>query len=230
MWRSLHLFASRRSRREAALALLVALAVALAGALAVRAWFPALLDPAALRRWVLSFGVFAPAAFVLLQAAQVVVAPVPGQAVALVGGYLFGTVWGTLLSLLGATGGTVVAVVLARRYGRPFVERVVFSETLDRFDRLSERHGLVTLFLVFLLPGLPDDAICFAAGVTRLDVRKVLAVSVAGRLPGYVVVNFAGESLAHRDFATALVVLAALVAASLLGYRYRERVARCLGL
>lgn len=45
---------------------------------------------------------FAPFIFVLLQASQIVLAPIPGQLIAFVGGYLFGVVQGTIYSLIGA--------------------------------------------------------------------------------------------------------------------------------
>ena len=49
-----------------------------------------------LREWVLGFGTLAPVAFILLEAAQVLIAPLPGQVVEAVGGYLFGVWKGTL--------------------------------------------------------------------------------------------------------------------------------------
>ncbi|MEF8827066.1 MAG: hypothetical protein V5A34_11250 [Halapricum sp.] len=51
----------------------------------------------------------APLAFVLLQAVQVVIAPIPGQVLALASGWLFGLVWGTVYSIIGATLGSYTA-------------------------------------------------------------------------------------------------------------------------
>lgn len=47
-------------------------------------------DPERLGAVLSGFGPFAPLAFVALQAAQVLVAPIPGPALALASGYLFG--------------------------------------------------------------------------------------------------------------------------------------------
>jgi uncharacterized membrane protein YdjX (TVP38/TMEM64 family) len=222
------LFASRAHRDRTLLrvgALVLALVTVGAG---VRLFAPTLFDPLALRALVLSFGPLAPVAFVLLQAVQVVVAPVPGQVVGLVGGYLFGAVLGTLLSLLGVAIGSTVVFVLSRRYGRPYVERWIVPETLDRFDDLVERAGLPGLFVVFFVPGLPDDAICFLAGLTTIPVRKLVAVAVVGRAPGFLLVAVAGADLAAGRLSAALWLLAALTAASLAGYLYREQIVAAL--
>nr|WP_303647646.1 VTT domain-containing protein [Haloarchaeobius sp. HME9146] len=130
---------------------------------------------------------------------QVVVAPVPGQVLAFTAGYLFGAGPGFAYSMTGATVGTYLALLLARRYGRPYVERVVTPDALDRFDDFLGEYGLAGVFVVFLLPGFPDDVICFAAGMSDLDVRKLVLVSVAGRTPGYLVLVFSGAGLAQEQ-------------------------------
>ena len=217
-----------RGQRGAAALLAAWLLLLLSGSLLVRFGPPWLRDVEAIRTFLLGFGLLAPAAFVAIQAIQVVVAPIPGQVLGFVAGYLFGAVWGTLLSLVGATIGTFVAVWLSRRYGRPAVERLVRPETVDHFDAAVDHRGLLTLFVVFLVPGLPDDAICFAAGLTRLDVKRVLFVSVVGRLPGYALVALAGARLAGGRPGDTALLLAAMVAISAAAYLARDELGRWL--
>ena len=71
------------------------------------------LDVTALEAWVLGFGVWAPVVFVALYAAA---APLgaPGSALTLAGGVLFGPVWGSVYSLVGATAGASLAFLIAR--------------------------------------------------------------------------------------------------------------------
>lgn len=176
----------------AVLLALVAVGVLLTGRFA---WL--LEDPRAIREQIAGYGLLAPVVFVLMQAAQVVVAPIPGHVLSFAAGFLFGPGWGFVYSMLGASIGTYVAMRIARRYGRPWVEGVVASDVLGRFDEILERHGLLGIFLVFLLPGFPDDVICTVAGVSHLDLRKVLAVSILGRAPGYAVLVLSGAGLAE---------------------------------
>ena len=222
--RSARIFASTRSKRVAIATLAVLAAVFLGTVVLFGRYAAWLTDPFALREWIRSYGRFAPLVFVSLQATQVVLAPIPGQVLGLASGFLFGTFWGTVYSLSGATLGTVVALVLARRLGRPYVETVFTAETLAEFDDVTEEDGPLALFLVFLVPGLPDDVICFLAGLTEMDFWTIVAISVVGRAPAYVAVNAAGAGLASNLLLESVTVLLGLVALTGLVYRYRDAV------
>lgn len=227
--RPLRVFTSSRTRRTTLAFLAALVAVLLAATLLVRAYLPALADPLALRAFVLSFGVLAPVVFVLLQAAQVVFAPIPGQVLGFAAGYLFGSIAGTTYSLAGAALGSALAFSLSRRYGRPYVERVVNPPTLDAFDDVCRERGLLALFVVFLVPGLPDDVLCLAAGLTDLDIRKMVVVSVVGRLPGSLLVAVAGANLAAGDLRETAVIVALLLVASTVGWVNRHAILAWLG-
>ena len=222
-------FTSERSRRHALGLLLLGAVLFVGGTYVLGRVAPGLTDPRALRAFVLGFGVWAPVAFLALQTAQVVFAPIPGAVLGFVSGYLFGVVPGTIYSVGGATLGSAVVFWLSRRYGRPFVERSIESHVLEQFDAVIDRHGLFGLFLVFLVPGLPDDAVCFVAGCTRMSIRRMLVVSALGRLPGYLLVNLAGDRAAGYRYEETVAILAALALASLVVYLNRERLLTALG-
>jgi uncharacterized membrane protein YdjX (TVP38/TMEM64 family) len=218
------LFTSRAARRRAILGLLAVLAVLAAVTIAVRRYASFLLDPAALEAWIEGFGVLSPVVFILVQATQVVVAPIPGQATAVVGGYLFGPYWGTLYSMVGVMLGSAVAFSIAKWYGRPAVERLVHERLLERFDGFVEETGLLGLFVFVAIPGLPDDVVCFVAGLTRFGLGVFLVVMTLGRLPAYLLTNIAGGNLAEGQVVRALVVLAVVVGFSVVAYLNRARI------
>lgn len=224
----------RRPRRAArwlfaalaavALALLLA-AVWRAPALALLALFT---QRERLQALIGHLGPFGPLGLIALQAAQVIVAPIPGQALGLASGYLYGTWLGTLYSMVGVTLGTGLAVGLARRWGRPLVERLLSKETLARVDRACERLGLPLLLLVFLLPFLPDDAIALASGLTDIPLAGILITTVLGRLPGVLVSAWIGANAAsfspiHWAIAAAVALIAAIPL-----YRKRESLERTM--
>ncbi|MFB6086068.1 MAG: TVP38/TMEM64 family protein [Halodesulfurarchaeum sp.] len=182
------------------------------------------LDPEAVQETVEGFGVFAPLAFIALQVAQVIFAPIPGQVLALAGGYVFGPLLGTVYSLIGATIGSALAFWLSRRFGRPAVERLVHPDTLSTVDGFLEDHGRLGVFFVFLLPGLPDDALCFLSGLTPIPVRGLVVLSFLGRIPGYALLALAGGRFANHRPLDAAVILAFVSVVVLLGYWQRERI------
>lgn len=127
------LFASAETRRQS-LALLAVVMLALGGTYFVLHRTGEVgFDLAMFREWIASFAVFAPIVFILIQIGQVVAAPIPGHITALLGGYLFGPVFGTMYSLVGVVIGSAIAFSLSRRYGRPAVERLLHRDIVERF-------------------------------------------------------------------------------------------------
>lgn len=186
------------SRRPAWPVVLLLLLASVAGVIAFTPWreqlFGLFMHADRLQALVERLGPAGPLAVILLQAAQVLFAPVPGQVLGLASGALFGPWLGTLYSMLGLLLGSFLAVWLVRRWGRPLVERLVDPQNLARIDRLSRRLGVPLLFLVFLVPFLPDDAILLIAGLTEMPTTVILLATLLGRLPGLLVSAFIGQS------------------------------------
>lgn len=225
----LKIFSSARARHQTITLVLLFAGILVGATVIQRRYLPGLTDPAFLRVSIESYGPFAPIVFILLQATQVVIAPIPGQVLGFVSGYLFGTFWGTLYSVAGAGIGSYIVFRVSRRYGRSHVERVVEPTLLQRFDGVGERRGLVGLFIVFLIPGLPDDAICFVGGLTQLRIRDMVIISMVGRFPGYLVMNAAGAQFAAARVYESVLLIGILAALTVLGYIWRDTVLRRLG-
>ncbi|WP_123621641.1 TVP38/TMEM64 family protein [Halorubrum sp. CSM-61] len=218
------LFASASDRRRGILAVVAVALAFVALYLLVHEYVGFITDVEALRAWLRQFGVLAPLVFIALQALQVVVAPIPGQVVALVAGYLFGPVAGTVYSLTGVLIGSAVAFSLAKRYGRSFVEDVLHEDVIARFDGFVETVGVPGLFAFVIIPGLPDDAVCFLSGLTKWSLPTFIAVISVGRLPAYVFTVYAGGELASGQFRSAIALIALVVVASVVGYYKQEAV------
>jgi uncharacterized membrane protein YdjX (TVP38/TMEM64 family) len=113
MHRPARIFADARSRRAVAV-VVSAVAVCLVTVATLFDQYAAWLsDPVVVRSFVGGFGVLAPLAFVLMQAGQVVFAPIPGQVLGFASGWLFGAYWGTIYSLTGAVLGSYIAFRLS---------------------------------------------------------------------------------------------------------------------
>jgi uncharacterized membrane protein YdjX (TVP38/TMEM64 family) len=181
-------------------------------------------DQDQIREWLAGFGPLAPLISIVLNIAQVLLAPVPGQVIGLANGYLFGVLWGTVYSLLGVMFGSALAMGLGRWLGRPIVERFVGSTHLARWDHLADRRGPLFFFLVFLLPLVPDDIACFAVGLSPLSIPYILALAVIGRLPGLIVSSWIGANASTLSPAGWVLVGAGTLVLAGLVLRYRDRV------
>jgi len=175
-----------------------------------------------LKRFLMSFGPYSAAVFTLLQALQVVVAPIPGELTGVVGGYLYGNAFGFLLSTLGLTLGSWVAFELASALGRPFVERLVKKEIIERFNFVTTSAGVTTCFLLFLLPGFPKDYLCYVLGLSRMKLGTFLIISTLGRVPGTYVLTLQGASIRSHEYSIAVIVAVICVVVIFFGYVYRD--------
>ncbi len=181
------------------IAFLAALAAAIGGALWY--WREPLWtffgDQEQIREWVAGLGPWGPLVVIALNVAQVLLAPIPGQFVGLVNGYLYGVWLGAFYSMVGLLLGSTLAMALARWFGRPLVERLVNARLTDaaqlaRWDGIADHRGPLFFFLVFLLPLVPDDIACFMIGLSSLSIPRMLVLATLGRLPGVFVSCWVG--------------------------------------
>lgn len=174
------------------------------------------------RAWVEGLGAWGPVAFFLAQALQVILVPIPGALFSPVGSLAFGP-WPALgLSLAGMAIGSAIVFLVARRWGRPLAIRLVGADLIHRYERLMTAHGALVVWLVFLLPLLPDDALCALAGLSGIGLRRFLVIAIVGRAPGVAMGVF---TMAGLEGAPAWVwALATCLGAVALwaGLRYRE--------
>lgn len=217
------LFASAEARRRVAIHTGIAIVCLVPIVVVVESEFSFVTDVTRLRAAFASVGAFGPPLLVVVQALQVVVAPIPGQVLALVAGYLYGAWLGFLYNMLGITIGSAIAFWLSRRFGRAYVENVIHEETLAKVDGIEDRSVAIALFVSFLIPGLPDDALCFAGGLTTLPLWQLVVLALVGRAPAFLLVNLIGGFYGSGRTATAIALGALFVGSSLVGYLNRER-------
>lgn len=156
-----------------------------------------------------SWGIFAPLAYLLLQVAQTVFAPIPGNVVGFIGGAVFGW-WGVLLTVIGSALGFWIVFAISRKFGRPLVEKIIKKENLDKMDFVIGKNAPFVLFIIFLIPGLPDDVVAYIAGLTDVKIRTLLVLAILGRLPAVIVTNYLGMGLSSDADLRVIAVVAVI--------------------
>jgi uncharacterized membrane protein YdjX (TVP38/TMEM64 family) len=177
-----------------------------------------------LKKLLVTLGPYSSAVFVILQALQVIAAPIPGELTGVAGGYVYGQVFGFVLSTLGLTLGSWVAFELSTILGRPFVQRFISKEALEKFDFVTTNTGTLLCFLLFVFPGFPKDYLCYLLGLSRMKLSRFLIVSTIGRLPGTYLLTVQGASLRSQDYTTAFAIAAISAVLLLLAYLYRAQI------
>ena len=139
-----------------------------------------------------------------------VVLPVPSSAVMVAHGALFGVVGGTLLSVGGSTGATLVGFFLGRRGGR-LLARLVPPEERARADHILSRWGGLAIVVTRPVP-LLAETVAIMAGTSPLGWRQAaLATFVGSLLPAllYALTGATTAALTSGVLVFGLVVLVA---------------------
>lgn len=145
-----------------------------------------------------SFGIFAPFAFIAIQALQVVVTPISHYSIGVIGGFLYGPYVGALFNWVGRMIGHIAAFFIARLLGRRIAERFVNTETLQKYDKHVSDKSLV-LFLFYFLPLFPDDEMSYLAGLSKMKFGMFFLANFFGHIGGSLGLAYLGSGLNAND-------------------------------
>lgn len=151
----------------------------------------------------------------------------PATPLTLYGGYVFGAFWGTVYDVIGAGAGAILSFVIARRWGRSSVEKLIKGRKLQSFDERAEQSGFTVVLYMRLMPFFPFDGVSYGAGLSKIRGLDYTAATLIGIIPGAIVCNVFGASLQHigsSQFYWAILMYAAFALLPLLWKRRRNRV------
>jgi len=171
-----------------------------------------------------AWGILAPLIFIALQALQVIIAPIPGDITGLLGGFLFGEWLGLFYSTIGLTLGSVAAFGVGRWLGAHYVRTLVSQQTWDKMGFIIEAEGTILCFIIYLIPGLPKDMVCYLFGMSPMPFWVFTLVSTLGRFPGTWVLSAQGAHTAAGDYLEVILLTAIVLAVALPLYYYRDRI------
>ena len=113
----------------------------------------------------------------------------------LLGGALFGLLWGTVLVSFASTIGASVAFLFARYFFRDVVENR-FGSRLKAINEGIDKEGAFYLFSIRLIPVIPYFVVNLLMGLTKIPLRIFFIASQIGMLPATLVYVNAGTQLA----------------------------------
>jgi len=180
--------------------------------------------PVGLQMLVRGWGAWAPAGIILFQVIQIVVAPLPGNAMSFACGYAFG-LWPTIVWLVvGALLGATVDFLLVKLLGRRLLRYFLAPDRLAQLDAQVLRRGTFYIFLLLLVPNPVGDWVYYLAGLTSMPLPVFLGLVFIARLPSNLLECAVGASATHfgRREWTIVGLVAAIL--GLLYYRYRDRI------
>lgn len=127
-----------------------------------------------------STGIFAPLAFVIIETVTVVILILPcavGYPVSVVA---FGPFWGFILNAVSTILGSIIIFVIVRQWGQPIVDAVVKKKQSKRYERFMNNTSRFEKILagILLLPFLPDNVLCYIAGLTKMKFNRFCLIII----------------------------------------------------
>lgn len=171
-----------------------------------------------------SYGHLSGLVYIGFQILQVIISLIPGEVFQVAAGFLFGPFWGIVYALIGCAIGEAIAFGLARVLGRDFVRLFLSEEQFEKYSsRLNSNRGYTLCFILYLIPGIPKDILCYVAGASEIRFLPFLIISMVGRLPGLIGSIAMGALVDSGQYLFAGIILALACIIAVIGFIFRER-------
>ncbi|MEB4673874.1 TVP38/TMEM64 family protein [Enterobacteriaceae bacterium G50] len=123
----------------------------------------------------------------------------PGSLLVIVGGLVFGTVTGTLLSLIAATLASALSFLFARWIGRDILLKYLgHTAVFQSIEKGIRRNGSDYLILTRLIPLFPYNIQNYAYGLTAIPFWRYTLISAVTTLPGIFIYTLMANELATQ--------------------------------
>lgn len=187
-------------------------------------FFDAISSEQALEAYIEDCAPWSHLAFFGVQLISVILAPIPSNITAAVGGVLFGTLPSFLLTWAAVVLGSMAVFLLARVLGQRFVLSFVGKKVSDKYLDLIRRKRDTFLLLAFLFPFFPDDILCILAGLTDISWKRFLGLCLLARPWGLLVASAVGGSTLDIPLWGMAVLGVIGVAVFVLAMKYGDRI------
>lgn len=143
--------------------------------------------------WVEQLGPTGPTIFILLYVVACVFF-IPGSALTLGAGAIFGVVRGSIIVSVGSTLGATAAFLVGRYVARDWVARKIEkNEKFKAIDQAVGGDGWKIVGLTRLSPVFPFSLLNYAYGLTKVSLRDYVLASWIGMMPGTVMYVYLGS-------------------------------------
>ncbi len=136
------------------------------------------------KAWVATQGYWGPIIFIAAYAVATVLA-LPGSALSIMAGVLFGSVVGVSVVIVGATIGASLCFLIARYLLRESVESwLAKSEKFQKLDAITEKNGNIIVAITRLVPLFPFNMLNYGFGLTKVSFTTYVLWTFTCIIPG----------------------------------------------
>ncbi len=112
-----------------------------------------------------------------------------------IGGFLFGTITGSLYTLIALTASSICVFKLSKKMFGYYVQEK-YSHELKKFNNNFKKYGFYYLILVRAIPVIPFFIVNLAAGFTHINTKTFILSTIVGALPTILFCSYLGSQFA----------------------------------
>lgn len=140
------------------------------------------MDTSGIVSFVQKMGVWAPLIFIIILIIPSVIAPLSGSPIFIAGYVLFGTKI-IFYSYLAALIAAAIDFYIAKRWGRPWVTKLVGKDDMAKVDSFTKGYGLSSLIFLRVFQGHILDFISYAYGLTNMRLAPYMITTILAPIP-----------------------------------------------
>ena len=143
-------------------------------------------------------------------------------------GAVFGTWYGSLVSLAGALLGAVIMFLMSRYGFRDWAQRMLQKyPKVKEYESYFEKNAFLGILFVRVVPVVPSPAVNVISGISRVSVLTFFVASLLGKIPSIVIFTFAGSNFGENktgSFITyGVYFVAIMIATSIVMYKRQQK-------
>jgi len=121
--------------------------------------------------------------------------PFPSEIIAVANGMVYGPVWGSVITWVGAMAGAISAFALVRRFGRPLLVQLLLTHQVQQLGDWSRESGGLALLVARLIPAIAFNLVNYAAALAEVTWWTFIWSTGLGILPLTILLAVTGDGI-----------------------------------
>ena len=100
-----------------------------------------------------------------------------------------------IASTLGSTIGGLIGFSITRKGGKPIAIKFIGKKWIERLENWFEKWGNFIIVFGRAMPFLSSDAIAYAAGLTKINIKLFIPLALIGALLRRIILVYLGDRI-----------------------------------
>lgn len=168
-----------------------------------------------LQNILINYPIAAPIIFIIVRILPVVIPPIPGLLIDVIGIAVFGWFYGFILAVISITIASMISFFIGRKFREPLIGKFISIKKIHEWeDKLSEKEKFWALVSIRFVSSPFFDIINYVAGLTKIKASHYLLSSVIVSIPLCFMIYYFGGIILNVPFillSTLVVIIPLLI-------------------